>query len=98
MKRTYLFLVSGIAAAAFCATAAASPGAHGPNGEHLDGQAATSASGLARLPDGSVNVPKIAQRRMAIRTVMVQQGEHPHTVQLNGRTAIDPNAGGRVQR
>ncbi|WP_338770501.1 HlyD family efflux transporter periplasmic adaptor subunit [Massilia sp. METH4] len=75
----------------------ASPGAHGPNGEHLDGQVTTSASGLARLPDGSVNVPKLAQRRMAIRTIKAAEGEHPQTVELNGRVAIDPNAGGRVQ-
>jgi len=75
----------------------ASPGAHGPNGEHLDGQATASVSGLARLPDGSVNVPKLAQRRMAIRTVKVAEGEHPQTVELNGKVAIDPNAGGRVQ-
>ncbi|GGY55268.1 efflux RND transporter periplasmic adaptor subunit [Pseudoduganella albidiflava] len=75
----------------------ASPGAHGPNGEHLDGQATTSASGLARLPDGSVNVPKLAQRRMVIRTVKAVEGEHPQTVELNGRVTIDPNAGGRVQ-
>ncbi len=86
------------AALALIATpAAASPGAHGPNGEHLDGQAAPSANGLARLPDGSVNVPKLAQRRMAIRTVKAQDAEHPRTAELNGRTAIDPNAGGRVQ-
>ncbi|HEY0586925.1 MAG TPA: HlyD family efflux transporter periplasmic adaptor subunit [Pseudoduganella sp.] len=78
-------------------SAYASPGAHGPNGEHLDGAATTSASGLARLPDGSVNVPKLAQRRMGIRTVKAEAGEHPVTVELNGRTAIDPNAGGRVQ-
>lgn len=78
-------------------TAIAAPGAHGPNGEHLDAPAGGSASGLARLPDGSVNVPKQAQRRMAIRTVMVQEEEHPLTVELNGRVGIDPNAGGRVQ-
>lgn len=75
----------------------ASPGAHGPNGEHLDGQTTTSASGLARLPDGSVNVPKLAQRRMVIRTVKAEEGTHPQTVELNGRVVIDPNAGGRVQ-
>lgn len=75
----------------------ASPGAHGPNGEHLDGQVAASATGLVRLPDGSVNVPKLAQRRMAIRTVKTVDGEHPQTVELNGRVTIDPNAGGRVQ-
>ncbi|MBB3219800.1 efflux RND transporter periplasmic adaptor subunit [Pseudoduganella umbonata] len=82
---------------AFSPIAHASPGAHGPNGEHLDGQTAATASGLARLPDGSVNVPKLAQRRMVIRTTMVQEDSHPRTVELNGRVAIDPNAGGRVQ-
>jgi multidrug efflux pump subunit AcrA (membrane-fusion protein) len=75
----------------------AGPGAHGPNGEHLDAPPGNSASGLARLPDGSVNVPKQAQRRMSIRTLMAREGEHPLTVELNGRIGIDPNAGGRVQ-
>ena len=37
--------------------AQASPGAHGPNGEHLDGPAVAKVDGLARLPDGSVQVP-----------------------------------------
>ncbi len=75
----------------------ASPGAHGPNGEHLDEKAGASAGGLARLPDGSVNVPKLAQRRMGVRTRMVKEAEHARTVALNGRASIDPNAGGRVQ-
>jgi membrane fusion protein, heavy metal efflux system len=36
----------------------AAPGAHGPNGEHLDAAgSASGTSGLARLPDGSVQVP-----------------------------------------
>ncbi len=86
-----------IAAGMLSAAAVAAPGAHGPNGEHLDAPASSTASGLARLPDGSVNVPKQAQRRMAIRTVMAHEGEHPLTVELNGRVGIDPNAGGRVQ-
>lgn len=86
-----------IAAGLLSTTAIAAPGAHGPNGEHLDAPASSNASGLARLPDGSVNVPKQAQRRMAIRTVMVYEAEHPKTVELNGRVGIDPNAGGRVQ-
>ena len=78
-------------------SALAAPGAHGPNGEHLDGQDAAPASGLVRLPDGSVNVPKLAQRRMEIRTVMVHEADLPQSVELNGLTSIDPNAGGRVQ-
>lgn len=89
--------ISLIAAGLLSSVAIAAPGAHGPNGEHLDAPSSGNATGLARLPDGSVNVPKQAQRRMAIRTVMVNEGEHPLTVELNGRVGIDPNAGGRVQ-
>lgn len=76
----------------------AAPGAHGPNGEHLDAPgAAVNASGLARLPDGSVNVPKLAQRRMAIRTVLAPESDAAATVELPGRVLMDPNASGRVQ-
>ena len=79
-------------------SAHAAPGAHGPNGEHLDAPgAALNASGLARLPDGSVNVPKLAQRRMAIRTVLAPESEAAATVEMPGRVVMDPNASGRVQ-
>jgi multidrug efflux pump subunit AcrA (membrane-fusion protein) len=90
-------LIAGLIAGLFASSLLASPGAHGPNGEHLDGQATATVGGLARLPDGSVNVPKLAQRRMGVRTLMVKEGEFARTVQLNGRASIDPNAGGRVQ-
>jgi len=89
-----------IAAAALLglAPALAAPGAHGPNGEHLDAPgAAVNASGLARLPDGSVNVPKLAQRRMAVRTVLAPESEAAATVEMPGRVVMDPNASGRVQ-
>ncbi len=75
----------------------AGPGAHGPNGEHLDAPAANPTSGLARLPDGSVNVPKLAQRRMAIRTQLAPESEANSTIELSGRVIADPAAGGRVQ-
>ncbi|HSV60272.1 MAG TPA: HlyD family efflux transporter periplasmic adaptor subunit, partial [Variovorax sp.] len=76
----------------------AGPGAHGPGGEHLDAPgAAVGASGLARLTDGSVNVPKVAQRRMGIRTVIVAETEAAATIELPGRVVVDPNASGRVQ-
>ncbi len=77
--------------------AVAGPGAHGPNGEHLDGPTANPASGLARLPDGSVNVPKLAQRRMAIRTQLAPESEANSTIELSGRVIAYPAAGGRVQ-
>ena len=75
----------------------AAPGAHGPNGEHLDAPATTSASGLMRLPDGSVNVPMLAQRRLGIRTQLTPESEAAATMELPGRVVVDPNASGRVQ-
>ena len=63
--------------------AQASPGAHGPNGEHLDTASATpSAAGLSRLPDGSVNVPMLSQRRLAIRTEIALMSEASATTEL----------------
>lgn len=90
-------IVMSLATGVLSPAAMAAPGAHGPNGEHLDAPAAGGGSSLSRLPDGSVNVPKLAQRRLAIQTVMSREAEHPLTVELNGRIGIDPNAGGRVQ-
>lgn len=79
-------------------SAEAGPGAHGPNGEHLDAPGAASPTGgLGRLADGSVNVPKLAQRRMGIRTVLAPITEAAATVEMPGRVVIDPNASGRVQ-
>lgn len=80
--------------------AQAGPGAHGPNGEHLDSpttSTSASASALARLPDGSVNVPMGAQRRMGVRTVLAPETEAAATQLLSGRVIADPNASGRVQ-
>lgn len=88
----------GLALVVACTAALAGPGAHGANGEHLDQESApASTAGLARLPDGSVQVPKLAQRRMGVRTVLAPEGLHARTVTLNGRVAIDPRWGGRVQ-
>ena len=87
---------TALAASLLCVSPALA--AHGPNGEHLDAPgAAVNASGLARLPDGSVNVPKIAQRRMAIRTVLAPESEAAASVEMPGRVVMDPNASGRVQ-
>ncbi|AXK38075.1 HlyD family efflux transporter periplasmic adaptor subunit [Crenobacter cavernae] len=74
--------------------------AHGD--EDHSGDAAKPAAAIAsdkpqRLPDGSVFVPKDAQRRLAIRTVVGAEKTVPRTVELNGHVVMDPNAGGRVQ-
>jgi biotin carboxyl carrier protein len=78
--------------------AMAAPGAHGPNGEHLDAPGSTTtANGLARLSDGSVNVPMLAQRRLGVRTLVAVESEASATVELPARVVSDPNASGRVQ-
>ena len=97
MARFQLRLVSAFALCSALSFAAAGPGAHGPNGEHLDQASAPVANGLARLPDGSVNVPKLAQRRMGLRTRSCPETEASATVQLPARIVADPNASGLVQ-
>ena len=69
-----VLLVIGLA---FAASAQAAPGAHGPNGEHLDAPVSVRPSGLMRLPDGSVNVPVQAQRRLGVRTVIASNPKQP---------------------
>lgn len=104
IRSGYPLLKAGLLAALLALTlphvapVIAAPGAHGPGGEHLDeGGGSTGAGGLARLPDGSVNLPKAAQRRMGIRTVLAPETEAAATIELPGRIVMDPNAGGRVQ-
>lgn len=50
-----------------------------------------------RLPDGSLFVPKVAQRQLGVRTQTVEIQDLAASVELNGRVIADPNAGGRVQ-
>lgn len=79
-------------------TAWAGPGAHGPNGEHLDAPAtAASPDRLSRLPDGSVFLPMAAQSRLQIRTASVQASAASASLELPARVVVDPNASGQVQ-
>ena len=55
------------------------------------------ATSAQRLSDGSLFVPKIVQRQLALRTLLTEQAELPNTIELNGKVLADPNAGGRVQ-
>jgi len=96
-KPSFFSFQAAILAMASALTAWAGPGAHGPNGEHLDQATSPTAGGLARLADGSVNVPKLAQRRMGLRTQIAPESEAAATIQLPGRVIADPNASGQVQ-
>lgn len=64
---------------------------------YVAGEAATGGSSPARLPDGSVWVPKGSQRQLAIRTAIAKLEQHAQSIELNGRVIADPNAGGPVQ-
>lgn len=65
---------------------------------HDEAKAAAPVSGSPqRLPDGSVFLPKPAQRRFGVRTFVAERKELPQSVELNGRVVMDPNAGGKVQ-
>lgn len=59
--------------------------------------AVTKESGPLRMADGSVFLPKPAQRQLNVRTLMVQSADVPRSFELNGRVLMDPNAGGKVQ-
>lgn len=86
-------------AATTCALLAAAvlPAWAGPGHDHGDGQAASTGDGPKRQPDGSVYLPKPAQRQMTLRTIVVEEKSSPRAIELAGRVVMDPNAGGKVQ-
>jgi cobalt-zinc-cadmium efflux system membrane fusion protein len=65
--------------------------------DHGGAAAAPGGSGPQRLPDGSVFLPKPAQRQLGVRTLLTEAGEWPHSVELSAKVTMDPNAGGKVQ-
>jgi hypothetical protein len=93
MKR----LLSLIAAALVGLVGGPAPALAGPGHDHGEAPAAPSANGPQRGPDGSVFLPKPAQRQLGVRTLVAEAGELPRAFELNGRVVMDPNAGGQVQ-
>lgn len=76
------------------------PGLHAHGGEdHEHAPTPTISQGdrAQRLSDGSVFLPKLAQRQLGVRTVLAVTSQLPLTVQLNAHVVMNPNAGGRVQ-
>ena len=83
-----------LVAAALCAPLAASADA---GHDHGDAPPAAEGNGPKRQPDGSVFLPKPAQRQLGVRTLVVAEGQHPKAYELAGTVVMDPNAGGKVQ-
>ena len=50
-----------------------------------------------RLPDGTVFIPKSAQRGMGVLTLKTVEETLPKSFELPGRVIMDPHLGGRVQ-
>ena len=64
---------------------------------HGESTPASSSNGPSRQPDGSVFLPKPAQRQLAVRTVVTKTEALARRVELAGMVVMDPNAGGKVQ-
>ena len=73
------------------------PARAGEGHDHGDAPAAVNANGPQRLPDGSVFLPKPAQRQTGLRTLVGAEQQLPRSLELNGMVLMDPNAGGKVQ-
>lgn len=69
----------------------------GEGHDHGGISATPSMNGPQRLPDGSVFLPKSAQRQLVIRTIKAEIADLPKSIELNGKVNMDPNAGGKVQ-
>lgn len=88
--------------AGFCLALAAGHASAGGDADHVHDDSApitVSATSDApqRLADGSLFLPKPAQRQWTIRTQPARHASHAVRVELNGTVIADPATGGRVQ-
>jgi len=86
-----------IPAASLVLALIAAPVWAGDGHDHGDAPPTANSNGPKRLPDGSVFLPKPAQRQIGVRTLPIEAGELPRTHELAGKVVMDPNAGGKVQ-
>ncbi len=84
-------------ALALTASLIATPARAGDGHDHGDAPPAASGNGPKRQPDGSVFLPKPAQRQIGVRTLPAVADELPRSLELTGKVVMDPNAGGKVQ-
>lgn len=70
---------------------------HGSGAAAPSGYAVPADASPRRLADGSLSIPKPAQRQMGLRTVPAVIDSHAPAVSLNAHVVADPNAGGQVQ-
>ena len=97
MKRLNLSHGLTVCALATALFLGVTPAFAGDGHDHGDAPAATNSNGPQRLPDGSVFLPKPAQRQIGVRTLTGTEQSLPRGLELNGQVQMDPNAGGKVQ-
>ncbi|WP_077002558.1 HlyD family efflux transporter periplasmic adaptor subunit [Variovorax sp. KK3] len=98
MRSALFTLLLGAATATSLTSLTSIAWAAGDHGhDHGPAASAANTNGPSRQPDGSVFLPKAAQRQLAVRTIVSQEGELARTVELSGKVVMDPNAGGKVQ-
>lgn len=68
-----------------------------PGHDHGEAPAPAAGNSPRRLADGGVFLPKLSQRQLGVRTMVVAEASLPSTVELTGRVVLDSNAGGKVQ-
>lgn len=61
------------------------------------GAGASAPAAPLRLADGSLFIPKAAQRQWGLRTIQAEVRDLPSSVELQGKVLADANAGGLVQ-
>ncbi len=86
-------LLAGFASLALCSAVVFAGEGH----DHGDAAPQGNSNGPKRLPDGSVFLPKPAQRQIGVLTMPVVAGDLQRAIELSGKVMMDPNAGGRVQ-
>ncbi len=84
----HLLLVAGLSLAL-----SVLPAHSGEGHDHGDAGASSNANGPQRQPDGSVFLPKPAQRQLGVRTLVAVAAELPRTVELSGKVLMDPQRG-----
>ena len=75
----------------------ASPGAHGPNGEHLDQKSKKIEGALGKQTDGSVIMPMKHQALLNIRTQFVTKSEAKKHIRLDAIVKPHPDGYAKIQ-
>lgn len=86
-----------VVAAALSAPALAHEGHDHDDAKASPSTVALSGDRAARLPDGTIFIPKPVQRIFGVRTTLTETRSFKRTIELPGRIIADPNASGFVQ-